>query len=99
MKKSIPTEDFDRILMSIVRDMKVPQIMDLAGVYEAVSEEYNNEVIEKWEEEENLKRTCIYCDEVSDEDLVHVKLIGNCCPNCAAEIQKEREEEGEKIDK
>ena len=41
---------FDAILAEILDEMTGDQILGLPGVYECVSEEFNNEVIKRWEE-------------------------------------------------
>lgn len=45
-------EDFDRILMSILQEIKASELIGVSGFYEVVSEEFNNEVFEKWEREQ-----------------------------------------------
>jgi len=46
-------DDFDRILRDIVDQNPASYLLDVAGVYEIASEEYNNEVLERWEEEQD----------------------------------------------
>ena len=48
-RKQITTEEFDRELELILDDMTGAQLLSIPGVYEAVSEEFNNQVIENWE--------------------------------------------------
>ena len=48
------TEDFDRILTAILAAQTGDQLLSIPGVYEAVSEHYNNEVLDKWAEENPL---------------------------------------------
>jgi hypothetical protein len=42
-------EEYDKILWSICMDEGINKILNLAGVYEIVSEEYNNDVLDRWE--------------------------------------------------
>ena len=48
-------EDFDRILVSIVGDVPASSLIGIPGIYEILSEHFNNEVLETWEEEQLLK--------------------------------------------
>lgn len=43
-------EDFDRILAGILDALSGEQLLQVSGVYEAVSEHFNNEVLEIWEQ-------------------------------------------------
>jgi len=43
--------DFDRILETILSEMKASELLSIPGVYEEVSEVFNNEVLIRWEEE------------------------------------------------
>ena len=47
------TSDFDRILISILQETKASELISVPGFYELVSEEFNNEVLKKWDEEQN----------------------------------------------
>jgi hypothetical protein len=44
-------EDFDRLLLKQMEEDGMPVVLSLPGVYEAVSEYYNNSVLTEWEEE------------------------------------------------
>jgi len=44
-------DDFDRVLSQIVKE-DAAVLLTVPGVYKAVSEHYNNEVLERWENEE-----------------------------------------------
>ena len=46
-------DDFDRILRDIVDQSPASYLLDVEGVYEIASEEYNDEVLERWEEEQD----------------------------------------------
>lgn len=46
------TDDFDRILKELLRAMSAEQLLDIPGIYEIVSEEYKNEVLDRWEAEQ-----------------------------------------------
>lgn len=42
-------EDFDSILLEILKEQSATSLIGIPGVYSAVSEEFNNEVLERWE--------------------------------------------------
>ena len=42
-------DQFDGILIGILETMSANQIIDIPGVYEAVREELNNEVLSHWD--------------------------------------------------
>ena len=45
-------EDFQRILENIIDEECTPSsLLSIPGVYEAVSEEFNNAVLSKWKDE------------------------------------------------
>jgi len=48
--------DFDRILVGILEESLASELISIPGVYEAVSEFYNNEVLERWDEEKQRKK-------------------------------------------
>lgn len=48
--------DFDRILTSLLNDMKASELLSIAGIYEIVSEEYNNDVLDIWAGEQEEKK-------------------------------------------
>ena len=43
------TEDFDAILIGILKETTAAELLTIPGVYEIVSEHYNDEVLEPWE--------------------------------------------------
>lgn len=47
-KKEITHEDFDELLEHILED-KGTAILQIPGIYEILSEYYNNDVLELWE--------------------------------------------------
>jgi hypothetical protein len=51
MPQELDTDTFDRILADILREHSGEQLLSVPGVYEAVSEHFNNAVIDRWEEE------------------------------------------------
>jgi len=57
--------DFDRILMGILQDTKACELISVPGFYEIVSEEFNNEVLDRWEKEQG-EHTCKYCGKTGD---------------------------------
>jgi len=47
----ISSEEFDHILVEIVRETDPVTLLRVPGVYEILAEEFNNEVLERWEKE------------------------------------------------
>lgn len=45
---------FDRILLEVMNKDGMGNVLTVPGVYEAVSEHYNNEVLDTWDEEQAL---------------------------------------------
>ena len=45
-------ENFDRILIEILDEWTGSQLLTFPGVYELLSEEFNNEVLNRWELEQ-----------------------------------------------
>ena len=41
--------EFDSILFDIVNGLEIDVLMTLRGIYEIVSEEFNNDVLTEWE--------------------------------------------------
>lgn len=50
--KQIVHEEFNRILLSIIRKQSAEELIQISGLYEVVSEHFNNEVLEEWEKEQ-----------------------------------------------
>ena len=51
MEKTITTGEFDDILLNdILYKMQASQLITIPGIYEIVSEYFNNDVIEIWED-------------------------------------------------
>ena len=55
MSKINQTE-FDNILMGILSEMTAAQLLDISGIYEIVSEEFNNEVLDIYETNKEGRR-------------------------------------------
>jgi hypothetical protein len=51
MKTQITNAEFDAKLEEILSGMTGAQLLSIPGIYEIVSEEYNNEILEAWENE------------------------------------------------
>lgn len=45
-------DDFDRILVDVVREESVELLIRIPGVYDALREHFNNEVLTRWKQEE-----------------------------------------------
>ena len=52
---AMTTEDFDRHLALVLKDMTHESIMQIPGIYEVLSEELNNEVLDSWAQEQQEK--------------------------------------------
>ena len=46
-------DKFDQMLIKLMKESSVEHIISIPGVYEAVSEHYNNEVLERLERDTN----------------------------------------------
>ena len=68
---NITDEDFERILRDILRDMTGEQLISIFGIYEILSEEFNNDVLTMWEEEQGLK-----------EEKTSMEIVGHVCGRC-----------------
>jgi hypothetical protein len=66
MSKQITDDEFDSILRERVRDAG-SFILRIPGVYEILSEYYNNEVLEIWEAQQEVERDFSDSEE-EDED-------------------------------
>lgn len=42
-------EDFDEILKDVLEDVCTGELLSIPGIYEILAEEYNNEVLDRWE--------------------------------------------------
>ena len=42
-------EEFDSILEEVLNEYRGNQLLDIPGVYEIMSEHFNNEVLSRWE--------------------------------------------------
>ena len=49
----VNNERFDAKLVEILNGMKASELLSIAGIYELVSEEFNNEVLQSIEEEDD----------------------------------------------
>ena len=47
--KDLTQEKFDDLLMELIGHKTVFSIIHLSGIYEILSEEYNNDVLELWD--------------------------------------------------
>ena len=52
MSKQISNEEFDRRLEEKLSKMKGNELLTISGIYELVSEEFNNDIIEEWEQDQ-----------------------------------------------
>ena len=52
--KTITTKDFDRLLADII-DNDIFFLLSIPGVYQALSEHYNNDVLAAWETEQETE--------------------------------------------
>ncbi len=49
-------KDFDEHLMFCLQDVSAQELLSVPGVYTHVAEEYNNAVLESWEESLQLNK-------------------------------------------
>ena len=52
MKSTITTEEFDERLIGMLSLIQAKQLLDIPGIYEIVSEEFNNDILEQWESDQ-----------------------------------------------
>lgn len=52
----MPQEDFDRILLQILEEKTGAQLIHIPGIVEILNEHFNNEILDRWEEERETKR-------------------------------------------
>lgn len=45
-------DEFDRILAEIMNEQPAANLLTIPGVYEAVSEHFNNDVLDRWAAEQ-----------------------------------------------
>ena len=64
------TENFDQILHEIVGKYPASNLLSVPGVYEAVSEHFNNEVLAQW---------------ASEQPVVHYRVHGETFAVCGEE--------------
>ena len=51
--RKMSQNEFDCILMEILQETKASELISVPGFYEIVSEEFNNEVLDRWSEKQN----------------------------------------------
>jgi hypothetical protein len=52
MAKKISQEKFDELLAEILDEDKASNLLSIPGVYEVLSEHFNNDVLKKWNDEQ-----------------------------------------------
>ena len=96
-------EDFDRILEDHVAKLNAAALLAIPGIYEILSEELNNSVLEAWEQEQDANpdedepiegndKPCAYCGATPADPRVAWEPWGCLviCPECKAkEMAKE----------
>jgi hypothetical protein len=53
---NLTNEEYDEILEELVEEEPAGILLGIPGVYEAVREHYNNEVLEKWERRQEAEK-------------------------------------------
>ena len=48
-------EDFERILIKLVNQSPASYLLDIPGVLELVAEDYNNNILEHWQQEQETE--------------------------------------------
>ena len=51
----ITQAEFDNILKQFLKNFKGTELLSIPGIYEILSEEFNNDVIAVWEKQQNIK--------------------------------------------
>lgn len=59
MYDDLTDEVFDNLLKEIIDqdNVKPSQLLNIPGIYEILREEYNNDVLEKWEQNNETQET------------------------------------------
>lgn len=47
-------DDFVRILQDILDDTPANHLLDIPGIWEVLAEHYNNDVLQRWEDEQDI---------------------------------------------
>jgi putative intracellular protease/amidase len=91
--KEMTTEDFNRILSEVMDEENSSDLLAIGGVYEAVAEHFNNEVLNRWlaEQEENGRKLCPICGAMVSltGETTDGRLIGSCKDAFTAEQWEE----------
>jgi hypothetical protein len=48
--RAMTHDDYDAILLEILSEMQLRQLFGIRGVFEALSQEFHNEIHRRWEE-------------------------------------------------
>lgn len=78
--RNLTNEDFDRILGDIMQEAGGRAILTIPGVYEVVSEHFNNDVLDRWEQE-TQKQGALSRNTVQE----YIDSLGSFCPYCRSE--------------
>ena len=49
---SMTDDDFERLLCDQINGLSASDLLFISGIYEALSEHFNNDVLDAWEEEQ-----------------------------------------------
>lgn len=50
---AMTTDNFDRLLLGLMEESSYRELLAIPGVYEAVSEYFNNDILQAWEDEQS----------------------------------------------
>jgi len=94
--------DFDRLLLKILENTKASEMINVPGFYELASEEFNNEVIRMYEEEQNEiwfinSYFCEGCNELWED--CWDSTSDDECPKCGQPISPYKSKEIQYNDK
>jgi hypothetical protein len=82
-------EEFHRILCELCEEFGASNLVaTVPGVYEAVSEHFNNEVLDKWSELQEAQRSKYVC-ELCDTEYDTQEELDDCMDSHVDEIREE----------
>lgn len=74
---AMTTEDFDRLLAKVMDEEVCPSaLLGIPGIYEVVSEHYNNAVLDAWTEEQRKANALPYTAKYTDAQLKNSPIPG-----------------------
>ncbi len=96
--EKMTNDDFDRLLIEVAKEESVESLIRIPGVYEVLRDHFNNDVLARWEQEEEARLSEEYEQKYAwtptDEDLealdgiaddLYHESVAATCPGCPVE--------------